>query len=90
MTMAAQLMDTYVSSTLVSTWRPTNTTAIMERRRCSSCWAKPGQLRARARVAVVRPSTMVSVSRIMATRPLARVAYQSQVELTPPPPWAIH
>ena len=88
MTMAAQLMDTYVSSTLVSTWMPTNTTAIMEMRRCISCCAKPGQLRARARVVVVMPSTMVSVSRTSAMRPLARVAYQSQVELMPPPPWA--
>ena len=60
----------------------------MEMRRCISCCAKPGQLRARARVVVVMPSTMVSVSRISAMRPLARVAYQSAVELTAPPPAA--
>ena len=34
---------------------PRNTTAIMEIRRCISCWAKPGQFRARARVVVVMP-----------------------------------
>ncbi len=84
--MAAQLMFTYVSSTLVRTWIATNTTAIMEMRRWISCCAKPGQLRARARVVVVMPSTMVSVSRISAMRPLARVAYQKAVELMPPPP----
>ena len=39
---------------------PRKTTAIMEMRRCISCCAKPGQFRARARVVVVMPSTMVS------------------------------
>ena len=53
-------MCTYVSRTLVSTWMATNTMAIMEIRRWSSCWAKPGQLRARARVVVASPRTMVS------------------------------
>jgi len=65
-----------------------NTTAIMEMRRWSSCCANPGQCRARARVVVVMPSTMVSVSRIIAMRPLARVTYQSVVELMPPRPGA--
>ena len=54
-------------------------------RRCISCWANPGQLRARARVVVVRPRTMVSVRRTKAMSPLARVAYQSFVELMTPP-----
>ena len=73
-------MDTYVSSTLVSTWRPRKTTASMEMRRWISCWAKPGQWRARARLVVAMPRTMVTVSRMRATMPVARVAYQRQVE----------
>ncbi len=55
---------------------------MMEMRRCISCWANPGQLRARARVVVVRPSTMVRVRRTRAMMPLARVAYHSVVEFT--------
>jgi hypothetical protein len=66
----------------------TKTTERMEIRRWISCCAKPGQLRARARVVVVRPSNIVAVRRMRAIRPLARVAYQRLVELTTPAPWA--
>ena len=60
---------------LVSTWIPKNTTAMMETWRWSSCCAKPGQARARERLVVTSPRTMVSVRRIRATIPLARVVY---------------
>jgi hypothetical protein len=53
----------------------------MEMRRCSSWCANPGQRRARVRVVVVMPSTIVNVRRTIAMSPLARVAYQSKVEL---------
>jgi len=56
--------------------------AIMEIRRWSSWWAKPGQLRARVRVVVVNPSTMVNVRRTTVTIPVALVMYQKMVELT--------
>ena len=61
---------------LVSTWMARNTTARIEMRRWISCWAKPGQLRDRARLVVVSPRTMVRVRRIRLTIPLARVVYQ--------------
>ena len=88
--MAAQLMSTKVSITLVTTWIARKTTASMETRRWISCWAKPGQLRAFARVVVIRPSTIVKVNKMSAIRPLARVAYQRAVEFTRPPLLANH
>ena len=66
----------------MTTWIARKTTASMEIRRWSSCCAKPGQLRALARVVVIRPSTMVRVNKMSAISPLARVAYHSDVELT--------
>lgn len=83
--MAAQLMSTKVSRTLVSTWIARKTTASMEMRRWISCCAKPGQLRALARVVVTRPSTIVRVNRMSAISPLARVAYHNAVEFKGPP-----
>ncbi len=67
---------------LVSMWMARKTIDNMETRRWSSWWAKPGQLRARARAVVVSPRTMVNVSRTSATIPLARVTYQKTVEFT--------
>ena len=79
--MAGHPMCTYVSRMLVSTWMAKKTMDNMEIRRWNSWWAKPGQLRARVRLVVVNPSTMVSVSRTRATIPLALVMYQKIDEL---------
>src|ERR1700685_1646701 len=79
--MEIQVMLTYESSTLVTTWMARKTTAIIDSRRCISCTAKPGQFRARTRDDVTRPSTMVAVSRTSVITPVARVMYQNVVEL---------
>src|SRR5580692_2982918 len=76
-TRAAGLIETYVSSTVVSTCTTTNATTSSERFRCRPAVMTRGQRGEDSRETPAMPSATVAVSSSSAITPVARVAYQS-------------